>query len=103
MLYLFSDTSNIHAIYAVLKSNDFPKTEWYRFGFNLGLKPTTLKEIEFRCKQDLHRCLVECLSHWLKGVDFVDKNGGTTWNSLANALEEIGEKRAACNVRKKGN
>ena len=95
--------SNLHEIDAALKSNDFPKTDWYQFGFNLGLKKTTLDEIESRCNGNLYRCLMECLSHWLKEVDYVDKKGGTTWNTLANALEEIGEKRVACNIRKKGN
>ena len=95
--------SNLHDIYAALESNDFPKTDWRKFGFNLGLKKTTLDEIEHICDKDLHRCLLECLSRWLKGVDYVDKKGGTTWNTLANALEEIGEKCAACNIREKGN
>lgn len=36
-----------------------------------------------------------CLNQWLNRVDQVDEFGGATWDSLATALESIGQKPVA--------
>ena len=60
-------------------------------GLNLGLFLTTLKIIEMNYSRDMSRCLVECLSQWLRRADKVDSRGRATWDSLSTALRSIGE------------
>ena len=45
---------------------------------------------------------MECMSAWLKGEDKVrEVGGGPCWLSLVSALDTIGEKHIATNIRDK--
>ena len=52
-------------------ANNFPKNKWYPLGLKLGLHKTRLDDIEAKYKDDVDRCLLECLSAWLNKVDNV--------------------------------
>ena len=92
---------SLYKIYKELRSNKFPTTKWFMFGFNLGLETSTLGKIEHCHEKDLDRCLLECLQCWLKKDN--NKKEEATWDTLGTALEEIGEKCAAFTIREKGN
>uniref|UniRef100_A0A1X7T9F6 COR domain-containing protein n=1 Tax=Amphimedon queenslandica TaxID=400682 RepID=A0A1X7T9F6_AMPQE len=63
----------------------------------------TLKAIEEESRGKLKKCLMECLSSWLKGEDGVreTRGGGSNWISLVAALEAMGEREVADIIRKK--
>ena len=67
---------------------------------DLGLLKPTLDTIEAERGNDLHRCLLECISKWLSKADKVIEKGEPTWDSLANALRNIGEVAAAEKIGK---
>ena len=56
---------------------------------------STLKDIEANHKDDVGKCLQECLILWLNKTDKVAESEGPTWNSLSDALHKIEEKFAA--------
>ena len=85
----------------MLKTSHFLETKWLPLGLQLGLLIDTLKNIEEQYGKDVNRCLLECLTLWLRRVDKVDEKGGTTWDTLATALGNIGEIVCADNARQK--
>ena len=85
----------------MLKTSHFLETRWLSLGLQLGLLMDTLKSIEEQHGRDANRCLLECLSLWLRRVDKVDEKGGPTWDTLTTALGNIGEKGCADNARQK--
>ena len=44
---------------------------------------------------DVSRCLIECLSQWLRKADNVCKGKGATFDSLSDALKSMNENAAA--------
>lgn len=66
----------------------------------MGLFKATLDTIEANHPRDVGRCLVECLTSWLERCDKVDEKGLPTLSRLADALEEIGDKATAEELRK---
>ena len=94
--FLFiTDTDNLKEIVDALKQVLFPNHKWFPLGLQLGLLSPTLKDIEANHKDDVRRCLQECLTLWLSKADKVTDNGGSTWDSLADALRNIEENFAA--------
>ena len=77
-------------IYAMKQSN-FPDHRWFPLGLQLGLLQPTLSRISVEYKDDPESCLQECLALWLNKADEVTESGGSTWDSLADALCKIGE------------
>ena len=71
--------------------SSFSRSRWFPLGLQLGLLPRTLEEIREKYNDDPEKCFYECLTRWLKGVDKVNECGGPTVESLANALNIIGE------------
>ena len=84
----------------ILKQGYFPYDKWSSLGLNLGLLQPTLSVIETNYKGDVERCLCECLTQWLHQSDNVYENGGATLDSLASALEKIGENAVAIKIQK---
>ena len=98
MVYKISfitDIDNLKKIVGALKQVRFPNHKWFPLGLQLGLLSPTLKDIEANHKDDVRRCLQECLTLWLSKADKVTDNGGSTWDSLADALRNIEENFAA--------
>ena len=94
MVYKISfitDTDNLKEIVDALKQVRFPNHKWFPLGLQLGLLSPTLKDIEANHKDDVRRCLQECLTLWLSKADKVTDNGGSTWDSLADALRNTEE------------
>ena len=73
----------------LLKDCDFPDKEWLNLGLNLGLTKNTLDSIEVNYPRDVHRCLVECLSKWLKKADKVVSPTHETLSIAARSIMEV--------------
>ena len=78
----------------LLKRCGFPQTRWYELGLRLGLHKNTLDAIK-RDSDTTNERLTECLSKWLSKADNVDSRGGTTFDSLSDALKSMNENAAA--------
>ena len=78
-----------------LKENQFFESEWNNLGIELGLYPNTLNNIKTNNPGDVSSCLTDMLLKWLQRFDGVLDNGGSTWASLVNALENIGQRAVA--------
>ena len=85
----------------LLKKFGFSEKGWFKLGLALGLSKDTLDAIEANNSQDVGRCLIECLSKWLKRADAVDSKGGATWDSLSTGLRSINENAVADELDKK--
>ena len=72
---------------------------WHDLGLQLGLYEPTLVDIDYKNRGDPVDCFRECMSAWLRG-DKVREAGGPSWSSLVSALDTIGEKHIAYNIRK---
>ena len=73
-----------------LREKQFFDAKWKDLGLELGLYGNTLDNIKNDNPGDVSSCLREMLSKWLQGADGVlNKGGGSTWASLANALKDI--------------
>lgn len=59
-----------------------------------------MKQIEVNHKNDVSRCLQECLSAWLHMKDDVESKGGPTWISLKDALKKLDENAVANGIEK---
>ena len=85
------DVSDLRDIIDALKQGYFPNDRWSPLGLQLGLLQLTLSSIRTKCRDDPESCLQECLNLWLSKADSVTKSGGATLDSLASALEMIGQ------------
>ena len=75
----------------LLRRYRFLEKRWIDLGLRLGLHKNTLDTIERNHPGDVSRCLTECLSQWLRRTDNVNSRGGTTWDSLSDALRSMNE------------
>ena len=78
-----------------MKKCGFPESRWHDLGLRLGLHKNTLETIEKNHPRDVSRCLMECLSQWLRRADNVDSKGGATYDSLSDALRSMNENAVA--------
>ena len=105
LLLLYTHAADITDLATVLQeltsNQQFNYSDWYQLGLYLGLYERTLKAIEEQSKGQLKRCLIECISSWLKGEDGVRETtgGGSNWISLVAALDTMGEREVADNIR----
>ena len=91
-MHIFSvDITQLDEIQEALRMSHFSPPNWFPLGLSLGLLKPTLDTIEAEPRNNVSRCLLECLCQWLSKADKVVEKGGPTWNSLANALRNIGE------------
>ena len=106
LLYTHEDIRDLATVLQELTSNQqFDYTKWKWLGLYLGLYERTLKAIEVNCRGQVQDCLMECISSWLKGEDGVreTRGGGSNWISLVAALDAMGEREVANNIRIKYN
>ena len=83
-----------------LSESGFSRSRWLPLGLQLGLLQPTLEDIKAMYNDDPEKCFYKCLTRWLKGVDKVNESGGPTVESLANALNKIGEGFVAAKITK---
>ncbi|XP_019859508.1 PREDICTED: uncharacterized protein LOC109587728 [Amphimedon queenslandica] len=98
------DIRDLAIVLQELTSNQqFDYANWKFLGLYLGLYQPTLKAIEINCRGQVKDCLIECISFWLKGEDGVrdTRGGGSNWISLVAALDVMGEREVANNIRMK--
>uniref|UniRef100_A0A1X7U6K1 Death domain-containing protein n=1 Tax=Amphimedon queenslandica TaxID=400682 RepID=A0A1X7U6K1_AMPQE len=96
------DIKDLATVLQELTSNQqFDYTDWYQLGLYLGLYEHTLRAIEEESRGRLKKCLLECIASWLKGEDGVaeTRGGGSSWTSLVAALDAMGEREVANNIR----
>ena len=86
-----SDITHLDEIEQSLVINHFPKAKWLPFGLKLGLHMTTLEALEAKHRGDDGRCLLDCISLWLKRADGTKSKGPASWDTLANALRKMDE------------
>ena len=98
------DISKLNEILKVLRFYKFPEAKWFDLGLNLGLLHPTLEAIEATHRGYPSRCLMECLTKWLtKADDNVTTVGPITWQTLANAIEELSATTIAESIQKTSN
>ena len=74
---------------------DICGSEWFNLGIKLGVKHSTLTDIEASHRGDVQRCKTEMLCAWLK-------SGPTNpWKKLATTLECMGNKVLAQKILEK--
>ena len=93
------DVANLKDIIEALKKGLFPNHRWSPLGLQLGLLQPTLSTIKANHKDDVESCLLECLTLWLRKADKVTESGGPTWDSLASALNKLGENATADKIK----
>lgn len=83
----------------VLTKYGYDGTSYYELGLYLGLSVETLKIIEANHREDVNRCLLECISAWLMEGELKSKEG-PSWISLKNALRKLGENAVADGIER---
>ena len=86
-------------IIEALKQSHFPNHRWSPLGLQLGLLQPTLSDIRAKYRDDPENYLQECLTLWLSKADNVTESGGPTWDSLASALNKLGENATADKIK----
>lgn len=86
------DIKDLDIIMREMKNSGFSDYNWVKLGLYLGLYYNTLQIIEANY-QHVSRCLMECLSKWLR-------NGGATKTALVQALVDVEEQAAADHISK---
>ena len=87
--------SNLALVLDSIKEAKFAPSNWMFLGLRLGLYLPTLKTIEDNNKHNVDKCLLDCLSAWLRKQDGAEER---TWSALAKAMEGI-DKSAAEIIR----
>ena len=97
------DITDLADIIEELKAQQFDYTKWSELGLYLGLYyEPTLKAIDDYCRGNPLKCLMECLSAWLKKEDAVKDKGYPSWLTLVRALRKLLEKHhIAANIKAK--
>ena len=99
---IITDIDSLDEVLELLETSRFSEQNWLNLGLKFGLLKNTLETIEAKHRPDINRCLIECLTLWLRRVDKVDEKGVPTWDTLADTLSKLGEKKSAENARQKG-
>ena len=89
------DTSHLVDILKLLKKYGYSDDHYYDLGLYLGLLPRTLDVIKKNNIGDVCAGLRESLTAWLQQRDNVKNKGGPTYDTLIQALREIGENAVA--------
>ena len=88
-------------ILVLLERHGFSYASYKQLGRSLGLSYSMLKSIESSNRGDVSSCLRECLVAWLRGVDVAYfPFGGPTYDSLIQALREVGENAVADGIER---
>ena len=95
----YLDITNLKDIIEALKQSHFPNHRWSPLGLQLGLLQPTLSDIRAKYRDDPENCLHECLTLWLSKADNVTESGGPSWDSLASALNKLGENAIADKIK----
>lgn len=80
----------------MLRNNNFPDRYWRKLGHQLGLDDTTLDDIHEEYGT-LKECFEKCMHTWLKGEN---QKQAKTWQTLANALDRMGQKKVVDKIRR---
>ena len=97
MLFLcpvfYPGTSTIERLLKEL--TDISGSKWFNLGIKLGVKDSTLRDIEANHREDVQRCKREMLHAWLQ-------SGPTNpWTKLATALKYMGNEVLAQKILEK--
>ena len=93
LIILPIDTCNVETLLKELE--DISGSEWFNLGNQLGVKDSTLRDIETNHSGNVWRCKREMLCAWLR-------SGPTNpWTKLATTLECMGNKVLAHKILEK--
>uniref|UniRef100_A0A1X7TTF0 Death domain-containing protein n=1 Tax=Amphimedon queenslandica TaxID=400682 RepID=A0A1X7TTF0_AMPQE len=93
------DITDLQKVLNLLRETHF-NGDWEGLGLELGLyQHPTLSNLQHT--HDRGAALRECLAVWLQRADGVDKNGGANYVSLANAVERLGQRATAGDIRRR--
>ena len=81
-----------------MERNKFPNYQWERLGLKLGLIRTKLTSVSAKCG-DMTSCLMECLTLWLQQDYDIDEYSLPTLDSLAKALERMGQRAVSSGIQ----
>ena len=92
---LETDQANVPQLTQLVEELAFVP-DWHRLGILLGIEEGKMKQIgaDFS-HHGVGRCMDELLAHWLRN------GSNVTWESVCSALEKIGEKKLAREMRRK--
>ncbi|XP_019853453.1 PREDICTED: uncharacterized protein LOC109582865, partial [Amphimedon queenslandica] len=93
--------SNSDEVFSLLERHGYSGINYYDLGLYLGLYAFRLDTIEIEYERDDRSCLNECLKAWLEQEDNVMSKGGPTYDTLIQALREIGENDVADRIEGK--
>ena len=89
----YTDTCTVKTLLEELE--DISDSEWFNLGIKLGVKDSTLRDIEANHSGNVWRCKREMLRAWLQ-------SGPTNpWMQLATILECMGNKVLTQKIREK--
>ena len=91
----------MNKVLTALNNSHFSSHKWKTLGLKLGLYDPTLYLIQADNPRGNNACLRECIAKWLQRADDVDSKGGANYDTLAEALEKMGEKYTADHIRGK--
>ncbi|XP_019861152.1 PREDICTED: uncharacterized protein LOC109589531 [Amphimedon queenslandica] len=89
------DTRYLIEVVDLLRRQGYSGVDYYDLGISLGLSPDTLDDIKEKDKGNARLCLIECLRAWLEQKDNVKSKGAPTYETLIQALREIGQNDVA--------
>ena len=96
VVYVFCDYTDISHVRQVNHSLR-NVTDWYSLGIELGLAYPKLESIRIDKKNVTSECKLAMIAAWLKRQD--ESGRCPSWAVLQAALREIGENRAADQIR----
>lgn len=94
MLLFSAGIEDLKLIRDILQDCHYDETKWHDVGLSLNLTDQDLNAIRVKCSDNSHKCLMECLSVWLRSPvrsvqllanAFEDNNG----YDAANAIRDI--------------
>ena len=91
-LVWFLGINDLDSISETLDKHDFTNSKWFKLGLRLGISKPTLDSVEKHHISDIDRCLIECLTAWLKQTDNAKE---PTWITLIDCLRSIKENAVA--------
>lgn len=92
---IFIVVSDLADILDLLKRHGYDGVSFHELGLFMGLLYPTLTVIEAKYKDDVKRCLEQCLVEWLNQADDVQARGGPILHSLLAALRKTKNRSAA--------
>ena len=94
--FIYSGLQSSPTLKQLLKELHSKAADWEDMGIQLDINDGELKQLKSDNRGDSKACLREMLRIWLKKVD-----PHPSWSAIAEAIEDIGDKQLAQELRSK--